>query len=706
MAPDLRDSIALRLALCAAVAAAVVLLVSPGIASAAVFTINGGGWGHGVGLSQYGAKGYAERGWSCDRIMTWYFQGTTLASRSALTVKVDLDPKKDARSSWRLKAGSTDTTLAITDLYDASNSAEVTRGLTAWVTFTKGGSVLRADRYDSAAKKHVPGATIRAFRGAVIASTGTVSRSKVQMLCATGPYNDGDIVWRGQVRFVPATTTGATTGRAIDYVTMDQYVQGVVPRESPSGWHMEALKAQSIAARSYAYGAAASGSILYCTTSSQMYNGASCGDPSHNVHETPRTNQAVLATANEVVVYGSKVVQTFFSSSSGGRTANIKDVWFSSESDDESPIYYTSVADADDDSPNHRWPSVDISGASLAEKVRGHYPSAAAAAPATVTKVSLDPGSSGFVRYVTFGWSNGASTRIRGTEFQHALSLKNSAFTIARKDPPPPAPTRFEQTDTRLGWSGAFKTYSSAALSGGSHKRTSAAGSSVTVTFKGSSVIWIGALAPTFGRAEVSLDGTRQATVSLYSKNWAYKRAVWSKTGLAADTTHTLVVTVLGTHVAASGGSDVSVDAFDVRGALLKTPAPPAWKRFEQTASAVRFSGPWTLKRETRLSGGSYRYTHSTAARAVFTSGGTRLRWIGKRGPTFGRAYVSVDGGKAVLVDLYSAKVHYRRVLWTSAVLAAATHVVTIRPAGTRDARSSGHYVGVDAFDALVPVVP
>ena len=673
-------------------------------ASGAVFTVNGRGWGHGIGLSQYGAKGYAEKGWSCDRIMAWYFRGTALATRSALTVKVDLDPKKDARSSWRLAAGSADTTLTIADLYDATNSVEVTRGLTAWITFSKGGSVLRADHYDAAAKKHVPGSTIKTFKAAVIASTGTVPRSKVQLLCATGPYNDGDVVWRGQVRFVPGA--GAATGRAIDYVAMDQYVQGVVPRESPSGWHMEALKAQAIAARSYAYGAAASGSILYCTTSSQMYNGASCGDASHNVHETARTNQAVSETANEVVVYGSKVVQTFFSSSSGGRTANLKDVWFSSAGDDESPVYYTSVADADSDSPYYRWPAVDISGASLAGKVRAHYPAAAAAAPATVTRVTLKPGTSGFVRYVTFGWSNGASTTIRGTEFQHALSLKTSAFTVTLKTPPPPAPIRFQETDTRLLWSGAFKTYSSAALSGGSHKRTAVPGSSVTVTFKGGSVSWIGAKAPSFGRAEVSLDGTRQATVSLYSKTWAYKRTIWSKADLSADTTHTLVIKVVGTHVAASTGSGVSVDAFDVIGKLLQTPAPSVWKRFEQTASTVRFTGTWTLKRERPLSGGSYRYTHSTAARAVFTSSGTRVRWIGKRGPTFGRAYVSVDGGKAALVDLYSAKVRYRRVLWTSAVLPAGRHVVTIRPTGTHSVRSKGHYVGVDAFDALVPVAP
>jgi SpoIID/LytB domain protein len=704
--PLVRSSV--MLAALAAVCAGALLLPAAARASDAVFTVNGRGWGHGIGMSQYGAKGYAEQGWDCGRIMAWYFQGTTLGTRSALTVKVDLDPTKDARSSWRLAAGSADSTLTVTDLYDAANGVEVTRGVSVWVTFSKGGAVLRADHYDSAAKKHSPAAAIRTFRGSVIASTGTISESKVKLLVSSGPYNDGDVVWRGTIRFVPVTTTGATSGHAINYVMMDQYVQGVVPRESPSGWHMEALKAQAIAARSYAYGAAAAGSTLYCTTSSQMYNGASCGDASHNVHETARTNQAVAETANEVVVYDSKVVQTFFSSSTGGRTANSKDVWFSSSSDIESPVYYTSVVDADSDSPYYRWPATDISGASLAGKLRSHYPSSSAVSPATVTKVTLKPGSSGFVRYVTIGWSNGTSSSIRGTEFQHALALKTSAFTVTLKTPPP-APTRFQQTDTRLLWAGSFKTYSSTALSGGSHKRTAVPGSSVTVTFKGTSVAWIGAKAPTFGRAEVSLDGTRQATVSLYASSWSYKRTIWSKAGLSADATHTLVIKVLGTHESAANGSDVSVDAFDVLGTLLQTPkppVPPVWKRFEQTASAVRLSGTWMLKRQTALSGGSYRFTHSTAARAVFTSSGTAIRWIGKRGPTFGKAYVSVDGGRETLVDLYSARVYYRRVLWASPALPAGTHVVRIRPSGTHNAHATGHYVGVDAFDALTPVAP
>jgi SpoIID/LytB domain protein len=680
------------------------LLPAAARASGAVFTVNGRGWGHGIGMSQYGAKGYAEKGWAYDRIMAWYFQGTTLATRPALTVKVDLDPKKDARSSWRVRAGSSDTTLTVTDLYSASNSVEVTRGLSVWVTFAKGGAVVRADRYTAATKTHSAGTVLKTFRGSVIASTGSVSVSKVQLLCSSGPYNDGDVVWRGQIRFVPATTTG----HAIDYVLMDQYVQGVVPRESPSGWPMEALKAQAVAARSYAYGSAVGGSTLYCTTSSQMYNGASCGDASHNVHETARTNQAVSETAGKVVVYGSTVVQTFFSSSTGGRTANIKDVWFTSAADDSSPIYYTSVVDADSDSPNYRWPATDISGSALAAKVRSHYPSASAAAPSVITKVTGKPGTSGWVRFVTFTWSNGSTTTIRGTEFQHALALKSSAFTVTMKTPPTPLPTRFEQTDPRLGWSGPFATYSSAALSGGSHRRTGVAGSSVTVTFKGASVAWIGARAPIGGRARVSLDGTGAVTVSLYSSAWSYKNKLWSKTGLSAVATHTLVITVLGTHDTAAKGSEVSVDAFDVLGTLLQTPKPkpPVWKRFEQTSPTVAFSGLWTLKREASLSGGSYRYTHSTAARAKLTLSGVRVRWIGKRGPTFGRAYVSVDGGASVLVDLYSAKVLYKQTLWTSAVLSAGRHTVVVRPAGTHNAHATGHYVGVDAFDVLTPVAP
>ena len=89
----------------------------------------------------------------------------------------------------------------------------------------------------------------------------------------------------------------------------------------PYIWHPEALKAQAVAARSYALATRKTGGAfdLYPDTRSQVYLGID--------HEKPSTNAAVDATAGQVVLYEGQVAKTFFFSTSGGRTASAEDVW-------------------------------------------------------------------------------------------------------------------------------------------------------------------------------------------------------------------------------------------------------------------------------------------------------------------------------------------------------------------------------------------
>jgi stage II sporulation protein D len=693
MTPHLRSSIVFRTALCAA-GLVLVSLASPVAARAdSIFSVSGRGWGHGIGMTQYGAMGYAQQGKTYDWILAHYFQQTDLATRVELTVKVDLDAAKAARSSWRIAAASAATTLTVTDLLHGAHSVEVTRGVSVWVTFKAGGAVLSSDKVSGST--HAVGSVIATFPAAVTAATGPIGSSKVTIQSTSGPYSESGIAWRGQIRFTPNTTTG----HAIDYVPMEQYVQGVVPNESPSGWPAEALRAQAVAARSYAYEAALDSSkTLWCTTQSQMYRGAT--------HEATSTNAAVLATANEYVVYVSngvsKVVQTFFSSSSGGRTANIEDVWLGSTP----RPYYTSVADADNvgGNPNYRWTLADMTGTAMAGKIRTHYASLAQASPATIKAVTLDAGPSGFIRHVTLHWSKGANTTLTGPQFQHALSLKSSAFAVKLKNPPPPPATRFQDTDARPLWAGAWQVVKNASGSGGSYHRSNAAGATWTVMFKGTTVAWIGTKTDHAGQAEVSLDGTRVATVDLYSSSTKYKVALWSKTALAADATHTLVVRVLGKHRSGSAGSYVYGDAVDVLGTLVTVPRPPAWKRYQQNVAAAKYSGVWKTSALAGLSGGTHAFSRETSAAVVYTFSGTGVRWIGKRAANYGKAWVSVDGATPKSVDLYSAKSLYQQRLFVSPGLAAGTHTLTIRVAGKKNAKATGYYVDIDAFDALQPV--
>lgn len=709
----------------AAYSAAVFLIAASALASPvtaraadAIFSVTGRGWGHGIGMSQYGALGYARQGKTYDWILRHYFQKTDLSTRDVEpTVLVDIDSGKHARSEWRIAAGSKSATLTVSDWSGGRPSVDVTRGLSVWIVFDKGDAVLHADKVSSGGS-HSAGAVLATFTdSARVQTSGAAKDSLVRFSGETGPFDEHGIAWRGQFQFRP-DDTAASVGHAVDHVPMEQYLRGVVPRESPSSWGtdsmggMEALKAQAVAARSYAYDAATSGTTIWCTTMSQVYAGANCLTDGHS-HETARTDSAVSATAKKYVVYDGKVITTFFSSSSGGKTANSKDVWFSSSTDTKTPVYYSSVDDADDvdENPNYRWSLSDMSGATMAAKIRDRDNGSdnkdaleySVAAPATITNVTLDAGDSGFVRYVTMKWSNGKSFTIMGPTFQFALGMKSSAFTVKLKNPPAPATTRYQETDARPLWTGTWTARSAGSASGGTYRRAAAAGASVTVMFKGTIVSWIATKSDHAGKADVLLDGTRLATVDLYSATTKYKSAAWTKTGLSADTTHTLVIKALGTHRSGSGGAYVYVDAVDVAGSLVAVPRPPVWKRYEQTTPSAAYTGAWKTSTLTGLSGGTHAFSHETSAAVVFSFTGSRVRWIGKHGPQYGKAWVSVDASAPVLVDLYASSTHNQLRLFESAVLTQGPHTLTVRVAGKKNSKASGDYVDADAFEALRP---
>ncbi|WP_416729646.1 SpoIID/LytB domain-containing protein [Fictibacillus sp. JL2B1089] len=130
-------------------------------------------------------------------------------------------------------------------------------------------------------------------------------------------------------------------GKVINHLDMENYLKGVVPNEMPASWEPNALEAQAIVARSFALKA---GNTLSSGTMSQVYRGYSS--------ETSRSSAAVDATTGIVVRYGGKPVQTFFFSTSGGKTANVSDVWNSSQS---AFPYLVSVESPDETSPYNSW---------------------------------------------------------------------------------------------------------------------------------------------------------------------------------------------------------------------------------------------------------------------------------------------------------------------------------------------------------------
>jgi SpoIID/LytB domain protein len=271
------------------------------------FTIRGAGFGHGVGMSQYGAMGYAEHGWNATAILAHYYSGTALGTTDpAQRVRVLLASGSRARISGARQAGARKLDPALTYTVKRHGASQV-------------------DLFKPTGK------LVATF----LAPLQVAGASGVTTLSGHGSY-------RGVLEFRPGTFSGLSV---INSVTLDDYVQGVVPVESPSTWPLEALKAQAVAARTYAITTSRGADFdQYADTRSQVYGGASV--------ETAATNQAVDETRGQVVTYQGAPVTTYFFSTSGGRTEDVENSFAGASPEP----WLKSVEDPYDNvSPRHRW---------------------------------------------------------------------------------------------------------------------------------------------------------------------------------------------------------------------------------------------------------------------------------------------------------------------------------------------------------------
>jgi len=279
-----------------ATAAAVVLLVCAGPAGAwtpsANFVITGHGWGHGIGMSQWGAYGYAkDAGWTYRQILKHYYTGIDFQSRSNVDIRV------------RLRSGLKAVKVSCPNEFTASagvTTLTIPAGQTATTT------------YAGSAYHVVAGDATQDF---AIPPTFTPSKGALRTLTPTDLGDTG--AYRGVFRVV------LSGGRLmlVDQVPLESYLRGVVPHEVSPSWPAEALKAQACAARAYALNSRQPSSFwdVYCDVRDQAYVGIGIEDP--------RTDAAVLATAGVTPTYDGKVISAYYFSCSGGHTENIECGW-------------------------------------------------------------------------------------------------------------------------------------------------------------------------------------------------------------------------------------------------------------------------------------------------------------------------------------------------------------------------------------------
>lgn len=182
--------------------------------------------------------------------------------------------------------------------------------------------------------------------GSYIAINGKKTKSRIVTLQAKNgaegvvKYNGSS--YRGTLRII---SDGARL-QVLNQLSLEDYVKGVLPSEMSSSWPEEALKAQAVAARTFALynrnkGHKASGYDLCSSSHCQVYSGMAA--------ETAATDKAVEATRGQVMYYNHQVIYAAFHSSSGGATENSEDVWGAYQP------YLRSVTDDDSQSPYHNW---------------------------------------------------------------------------------------------------------------------------------------------------------------------------------------------------------------------------------------------------------------------------------------------------------------------------------------------------------------
>ena len=302
--------------------------VAPLAAAAATpgWVLHGSGWGHGIGMSQYGALEMAKDGYTARQILAHYYTGTTydaVTDNQVLDINVlyHIDPSSTlSASTSALASGGGAFTVTMAGAAGTMSGVAGTA-----LTFSMVSGKIRA--------------TCTSCTG-VTSLTGTAATLQWDKVSG---MNDKTLLKLGGTQYRDGTIRispyGTTSWNVVNQVKLhDEYLDYIA--ESPWSWNLEALRAQAAAARGYALAKynrlggkdqASCACHLVDTTSDQVYGGYSTVLTNGNEPYWPNWKNALRAsgsgTTGYVARYQGAIIQAFFSSSSGGRTENNEDVW-------------------------------------------------------------------------------------------------------------------------------------------------------------------------------------------------------------------------------------------------------------------------------------------------------------------------------------------------------------------------------------------
>jgi SpoIID/LytB domain protein len=397
-------------------------------------TVKGHGFGHGDGMSQWGAYGYAvDHAWTWTQILDHYYGGTTRATidaasemtvrlialdNSVMTAVVNakglLGTNASADPNSRYK-----TLVAI----ETASGAYVVYGRNDVPTCPASTTPADYDAPTSGWTKVNPAIVSLATAGHLdftVPGVDPATPDPTNLIGVCQP--DGSVrIYRGSVRPINGTQS---EDRTVNVVPLDLYVRGVVPREVPASWASagggkgaEAVRAQAVAARTYSMAEHRYSYAKTCDTQScQVYGGVAVqADPlaAPTTIEDSRSNAAVADTAG-VVLHNSAggLAYAQFASSSGGWTSGAN-----------FPVV-EDLGDATATNPNHSWTTT-----VAVSTIEAAFPTVGSLQSVDVTKRNGIGEWGGRALTVNVRGTAGLVT-VSGEAFRSALGLKSTWFTI------------------------------------------------------------------------------------------------------------------------------------------------------------------------------------------------------------------------------------------------------------------------------------
>ncbi|MFP4513539.1 MAG: SpoIID/LytB domain-containing protein [Acidimicrobiales bacterium] len=375
--------------------------------------IDGRGWGHGVGLGQWGAYGYArDHGWSYTQILDHFYGQTTAGSVGNQLVTVRLEAHTDGYTSAYLAEG--DMTITTKEGQSIQQRDKAMR-------FRR----FAPDRFHVEHAPSCDGPWTR-VDGLEVASSEIhveapqVSNPSLDQTLAECTGESNMRWYRGDIRAV-ADPDGVQ--RTVNAVPLEPYLRGVVPREAPASWGdasggIHALRAQAVAARTYTVAEDRWSYARTCdTTSCHVYGGrAERKNGSTTTLEHSNTDQAVSSTAGEIRVRDSEPIYSQYSASTGGHTK--------SQGSTGSRGWFPAVADEGDKaSPRHTW-TLDVPVSSIESR----YDKGSLQEVTVLSRNGLGP-DGGRVDRVRLQFSGG-DVEISGNEFRRNAGLYSDWFVL------------------------------------------------------------------------------------------------------------------------------------------------------------------------------------------------------------------------------------------------------------------------------------